>query len=114
MNEELKQASEIAKDPSSISAATYAWLLILASLGGVVRVIRESKLGDKTWRQIILIFISEILISLFAGVVTFFLCSAQDISPFYSAVMVSLASYMGGRALSVLEALYKFKIGRGE
>lgn len=79
-----------------------------------MRVIREAKFGDKTWQQILAIFVAEIIISVFAGVVTFFLCAARDVPPFYSAVLVSLASYMGGRALSVLEALYKFKIGKGE
>lgn len=114
MNEEIRQASDLARDPASVSWATYFWVVLLATVGGIVRVIREVKFGEKTWQQIIAIFVAEIIISVFAGVITFFLCAARDVPPFYSAVLVSLASYMGGRALSVLEALYKFKIGKGE
>jgi hypothetical protein len=114
MNEEIKQTSDLIRDPASVSWATYAWILLLATLGGIVRVIREVKFGGKTWKQILAIFIAEIFVSLFAGIVTFFLCAARDVPPFYAAVMVSLASYMGGRALSVLEVLYKLKIGKGD
>lgn len=114
MNDEFRQASDLARDPASVSWITYFWVIFLATFGGIVRVIREVKFGEKSWRQIIAIFVAEILVSLFAGVVTFFLCAAREVPPFYSAVLVSLASYMGGRALSVLEALYKFKIGKGD
>jgi len=114
MNEEISKATELAKDPSSISLATYAWVLLLATWGGIVRVIREVKLGGKSWQQILAIFVVEIIISTFAGVITFFMCYSSNVSPLYTAVMTSIAGYMGGRALNVLEAIYKAKAGKGE
>jgi len=114
MNEEINKATELAKDPSSISIATYAWVLLLATWGGIVRVIREVKLGGKSWQQILAIFVVEIIISTFAGVITFFMCYSSNVSPLYTAVMTSIAGYMGGRALNVLEAIYKAKAGKGE
>ncbi|HJV52803.1 MAG TPA: phage holin family protein [Noviherbaspirillum sp.] len=114
MNEELKAASEIAKDPASYSSATYAWVLILAVWGGVVRIIREVKLGGKSWRQIILIFLAELTVSGFAGVNAFFLCESAGISRLYTAVLTSVASYMGGRALALFEEIYKARLGKGE
>ena len=114
MNEEINQATELAKDPSSISIATYAWVLLLATWGGIVRVVREVKLGGKSWQQILAIFVAEIIISTFAGVITFFMCYSSNVSPLYTAVMTSIAGYMGGRALNVIEAIYKAKIGKGE
>lgn len=110
MNEEFRQASDIAKDPASVSWLALLWVMLLSTLGGVVRVIREAKLGGKTWKQILVIFISEIIVSVFTGMLTFFICSAREMPPMYTAALVSVASYMGGRALSVIEALYKAKI----
>lgn len=60
-----------------------------------------------------LIFLAELLTSLFVGLITFFLCQSSGFLPFYTAVMVSIASYMGGRALSVLEAIYKARSKEG-
>lgn len=75
-----------------------------------MRVIREVKLGGKSWKQILGIFIAELLTSVFVGLVTFFLCESSGFKPFYTATLVSVASYMGGRALTVLEALYKARL----
>lgn len=107
MNEEIRQASEIVKDPSSFSWATYCWILFLAMWGGIVRVIREVKLSDKTWVQLILIFIGEMITSGFVGVVTFYGCEAARIPQLYTAMLVSIAGWLGVRALAVLEAVYK-------
>lgn len=114
MNEELKQASELLRDPASVSWTQYFWVILLATWGGIVRVIREVKFSDKTWKQILVIFIAEILVSTFAGVLTFFICLNNNVTPLYTAVMTSLAGYLGGRALNVLELLYSSKISKGE
>jgi hypothetical protein len=117
MDEEIKTATQmakIAKDPSTYSAITYAWVLAIALLGGIVRIVKEKQLGDKSWKQIVGIFLTELLISCFAGVNTFFLCESLDAKPLYTALMVSTASYMGGRALMVAEAWFSTKFGKGE
>lgn len=114
MNEEIKNASEFVRDPASISVTTYVWVVVLATMGGIVRVVREVELGDKSWKKILMIFLVEIFVSIFAGVVTFFLCQSNNVQPFYTAVMTSLAGYMGGRALTMLEAVYKAMCGKGE
>lgn len=113
MNEEIKHVSEVVKDPSSVPLVTYMWVFLLASWGGIVRVFREVKLGDKSWRQIVLIFIAEVATSSFAGVLTFFLCESQNVERLYTAAMTGVAGYMGGRALSVLEAVYKARTSPG-
>lgn len=109
MNEEIKQAAEIAKDPLSVSHATYLWVIVLSMWGGIVRIMREIKFGGKTRKEIVLIFVAELMTSGFTGLVTFFACQKQGIDPMYSAVMVAMSGYMGGRALSWLEDIYKGK-----
>jgi len=113
MSDEFRQASDLIKDPSSVTWSTYFWVVFVAAWGGVVRVIRKSKLGGKTWQQVTLILAMEMVTSSFAGVITFFLCQSNNIQPFYTAVMTSLAGYMGGSALDVLEAVYRARIDKG-
>lgn len=109
MNDEIKTAADLARDPASVSWATYALVATLAIWGGIVRVIREAKLGDKTWKQIALIFLVESITSGFAGFMTFFVCEAQQVDRFYAAALSGIAGYMGGRALTLLEIIYKAK-----
>lgn len=110
MNDEFRQASDLIKDPSSISWATYLTVVFLAAWGGIVRVIRKSKFVGKTWKQVVMILVMEMVISSFAGVITFFICQSNNVQPFYTAVLTSLAGYMGGGALDVLEAIYRARI----
>lgn len=107
MNEELKTASDIVRDPSSISLGTYWWVAALAIWGGIVRVIREVKLGGKTFWQIILAFVAESIVSAFAGMLVFFLCESSNIPRMYTAALVGIAGYMGGRALNLIETIVK-------
>ena len=109
MQEELKTATNVAQDPTSISVMTYVVVLILSMWGGLVRVIREVKLQGKSIPQIIGIFIAELVTSGFTGVITFYLCTSAGISPLYTAAMTAIAGYMGGRSLTVFEALYRSK-----
>lgn len=107
MNEEIKTATEVAKDPSSYSAATYLWVLLFAMWGGVVRVVREVIFEGKTWPQIVRIVASELIVSGFVGIITFYLCEHAEFPPLYTAAMTAISGYMGGRSLAVFEALRK-------
>ena len=107
MQEELNRASGVASDPWSFSFLTYAWVAFMAMWGGIVRVIREHKLAEKTWKQIIVIFLSEMVMSCFVGVLTFWMCSLASFAPLYTAVLTSIGGYMGGRSLALMEAIYK-------
>ena len=105
MNEEIKHAS----DPLTVSHATYLWVIVLSMWGGIVRIMREIKFGGKTRKEIVLIFFAELMTSGFSGLVTFFACQKQGFDPMYSAVLVAMSGYMGGRALSWLEEIHKGK-----
>lgn len=107
MNEEIRNASEIVKDPTSFSVVTYLWIVVLSMWGGVVRIIRENTFGGKTKLEIARIFLFELITSGFVGIITFYLCESAGFQPLYTAAMTSIAGYMGGRSLAVIEAIYK-------
>lgn len=111
MIDEIRTAGASAKDPSSYSLLTYVWIICLAMLGGVVRVLREVDLQRKTGKQIVITFVTEIIISSFVGLLTFYACRAAEISFFTTALMTGIAGHMGVRALGVLESIYKAKMG---
>ena len=114
MNEELRQAAEAAKDPTSYSLLTYCWVIALSAWGGAVRFIRKVKAGDMTLKQAVLTVAGEIVISSFAGVLTFYGCEAMSVQPLYTAMLVGVAGHMGGRALDPLEQAYRRWAGRGK
>jgi hypothetical protein len=107
MNEELRQAAEAVKDPTSYSLLTYSWVVLLSAWGGTVRFIRKVKAGDMTVKQALFTLAGEIVTSSFAGVVTFYGCEALHTEPLYTAMLVGIAGHMGGRALEPLEKVYK-------
>ena len=107
MNEEIRQAAEAAKDPTSYSLLTYAWVVALSAWGGMVRFIRKVKAGEMSLKQASLTLAGEIVTSAFAGVVTFYACEANGVAPLMTAVLVGVAGHMGGRALEPVEQLLK-------
>lgn len=107
MNEELKQAGDIANDPASFSIIAYAVMLALSFWGGLVRVIKEVQLQEKTAKHIACIFIAEMCVSGFVGTITFSLCLSAHLPFSYTGALTAISGYMGGRSLSFFEALYK-------
>lgn len=105
MNDELNKVAELAQNPGP-SWLAYSWIAVMAILGGVVRVVREADLKNKNWKQIGFIFFAELMTSLFVGLVTYFLCTSAGFKEVYTAAMVSISSYMGGRALTIAETAY--------
>lgn len=114
MNDQLQTASDIVRDPSSIGWTTYWWVAMLAIWGGIVRVIREVKLGDKTFWQILLAFVAEAVVSAFTGMLVFFLCESSHVPRMYTAAVVGIAGYMGGRALNLVESIVKARSLKGD
>lgn len=92
------------KDPTTYTAITYIWVGILAMSGGLVAFIRRLNKARKP-QPLHLIFIKllgELVISAFAGVVTFYLCEYLNISPLLTAVMVAISGHLGGNAIDLI------------
>ena len=94
------------KDPTSYSWVTYAWVFLLAILGGVVNFMRKLQQGHTTVFNIVE-FIGEIVTSAFAGVITFWLCEHAGFSGLVTAAFVGVSGHMGSRALFMFEDYLK-------
>lgn len=99
------------KDPNTYWTLTYLWVLLLAGVGGLVRFIRELNQATtpKPLKFIFLKLVGELIVSSFAGVVTFLLCQAMDIDLLWSAVATAVAGHMGGNAIDTITKIIKYK-----
>jgi CHASE2 domain-containing sensor protein len=82
------------KSPFSYPIWTYVWVFGLAALGGVIAALKK----DQSFRK----SLADILSSLVAGLVTFWLCEANNINPLYSAVYIIVNGHFGTRVLKRL------------
>ncbi len=90
------------KDPTTYSLITYGWVVLLAGFGGLVNVIRQVNSGDGPSFSAKK-FIGELVISCFAGLITFFLCEGAQLDPMLSAGLIGMAGHMGSRAILIFQ-----------
>lgn len=114
MSEEIRQTVEAAKDPASYGILTYAWVIGLSAWGGTVRFIRKVKAGEMNLKQAAFAFVGEVIVSGFAGVMTFYACEVSDLDRLTTAIFVGVAGHMGARALEPIEMLFKRWFGGKE
>jgi len=93
---------------------TYSWVLGLSLLGGVSSFVRRVRNGETRYSNIVE-FIGELVISTFAGLVTFYLCQTANLEGALSAALISVSAHMGTRIIYIferyLEAYAKRKLG---
>jgi len=98
------------KDPTSYQLLTYAWVMALASWGGLVNYIRKVKAG-KAEKFSLMELVGEIVISAFTGVLTFWLCELVNFPDLLTAAFVGVSGHMGSRAIALMEDSFKKKMG---
>ena len=98
------------KDPTTYPLITYAWVLLLSSWGGMVSWLRKRKRGIARPFNLVEL-IGEIMTSVFAGMLTFWLCEASGISPLVTAALVAISGHMGTRAIFHLEQFAESRFG---
>lgn len=86
------------------SAMTYAWLVIMGVIGGLVSFYQKVKAGATRWLNINEL-IGELFTSGFVGLVTGLLCEAGEFSLPLTFALVGITGHMGGRAIFVAERL---------
>lgn len=99
------------KDPTTYGWLTYAWVLGLSFAGGAVSFLRKVREGQSRVYNLIELF-GEIFTAGFAGLLTFWLCEAANISPLLSAVFIGVAGHMGSRAIFMLEKTLEARFPR--
>ncbi len=90
------------KDPSSLSWLIYAWMIGLSILGGLVNFAGRASRHQTTWRDYAGLA-TELLTSIFVGILTFWLCEWRDFPPLLTAALVGVSAHMGTRAIFQLE-----------
>lgn len=89
---------------------TYCIVIALAAFAGVVKAIRKyQKVGNEMTLKTLLIKASgDIVISIFAGLMMFFLLQhdAGQLT-FKAAFYISMAAYMGSQAIDVFTAIWQ-------
>ena len=90
------------KDPSTFSAITYAWVILISMWGGAVSFIGKLKSGNTRAFNIVE-FIGEIFISAFSGLLTFYLCESANIDKLHEIVLVAISGHMGARVIFMIE-----------
>ena len=97
----------------------WCWVIGLSILGGLAAFIRKMKDNPKdTPVAILLLKLSgELTVAIFAGVLTFFLCQAWNLSSNYTAVFVAISGHLGGKAIDGISGIWltflKSQNGRG-
>lgn len=94
------------KDPTNYSWLTYGWVLAVSAFGGLASYIRKVRAGQ-TERFSILEVIGEMVISVFTGFVTFWLCEAAGIGQPLTIAFVAISGHMGSRAIVLFEDMFK-------
>lgn len=92
------------KDPTSYSILTYAWVITLSAIGGIISYLKKAK------RFSPIEFLTEVLTAGFVGIITFWLCEQAAIDPLTTAALVGVSGHMGSRALFMLEKTFKGQI----
>lgn len=101
------------KSPFDYSTLTYAWVLGVSALGGLVSFTKKLRDGTTT-RFRYTEFIGELVTSAFAGLLTFWLCEAASFDKLFSAVLIAISGHMGSRALFRIERYMESRFGPDE
>lgn len=89
---------------------TYAWVFGLAMLGGAASFVRRVRNGEAKYSNIVEL-IGELVVSAFAGLVTFFLCRTAGFDEMLTAAFIAISGHMGTRIIFKFEAYLVKKFG---
>lgn len=96
------------KDPTTFSLLTYMWVFLLAMTGGLVAFIRRLNKSRKPLplTEVFVRLLGELVISGFAGVITFYLCEFWGFDQLLTAVLVAISGHLGGTAIDKISKLW--------
>jgi len=88
---------------------TYLWVSILSLWGGCANYVQKLRSG--TSRFNLMEIFGELIVSGFAGVLTFFVCAATHTPEVVTAVCVGISGHMGARIITTFEVFVSKKLG---
>ena len=89
---------------------TYIWVFGLAMLGGAASFVRRVRSGEAKYSNIVEL-VGELVISAFAGLVTFFLCQSAGFDEMLTAAFIAISGHMGTRIIFKFEGYLVKKFG---
>lgn len=97
-------AQQTMKNPLSYSLREYGMILAIAILGGIASWSARVRRGEiPMWN--LSIFIGEMAVSAFAGLITFWLAEYFNLNPLLSAALVGMSGHAGAKGLTWIEAM---------
>jgi hypothetical protein len=90
------------KGPLDYTVLTYAWVIFLSMFGGFASFVVKLKEG-KVRAFNITELVGDLVISAFAGIITFYLCQSAGFGNTFTAALVGISGHMGGRAIHLFE-----------
>lgn len=90
------------KDPTTYNLLTYMWVFLLSLAGGLAAFIMRLNEARKPQPlgKIFIKLLGDLIISGFAGVITFYLCEYWEFEQLLTAVFVAISGHMGGNAIN--------------
>jgi len=99
----MHEILDVNKAPQDFGYVTYLWVLLLSIWGGVANYI--GKLKDGTSRFSLMEIFGEVVVSGFAGLMTYYICYAVHTPEVISAVAVGVSGHMGARIITQFEQI---------
>ena len=89
----------LVRSPFDVSQlAVYLWVVVIAMFGGAANFIRKVKSGQARAFNVVE-FVGELVISAFAGMMTYWFCEWAKVNPWLTAAFVGVSGHMGSRAI---------------
>ena len=107
----------LGRSPFDLSLlAVYSWVVVIAMFGGAANFIRKVKSGQARAFNFVE-FVGELVISAFAGIMTYWFCEWANVNPWLTAAFVGVSGHMGSRAIfmgeQTVERAWKRLTGNG-
>ena len=93
-------------DPTSFDFLTYFWVIGLALLGGLSNFLGKRNRGEVRAFNITEL-VGDLVISGFAGIITFYLCAYAGLDMMLTAALVGMCGHMGSRSIIMIERKIK-------
>lgn len=106
-NEKITLLQRLAADDASVWG--YLWFVLLAVWGGTANYISRAKRENGHVFSAAELM-GEWTISGFSGLLTAYLCAEAGFSYYITAVACAIAGHMGGRAICIIEDLFKSRL----
>ncbi len=89
------------KSPENYSFITYLWVIGLSFWGGLSSYLYHRSIDGKPFSFFSLA--SDVIISGFVGILTFFICESNGFDSLLTAAFVGISAHMGTRALTLFQ-----------